>query len=317
MEIVFKHTDQLTKDELEGIVTLFEEIFDKIRSKEFHLRQFTNNPLGYSYHSIIINEGKIVGVNTYVPVYYVMNGEKVLFANSIDSMVKKGYRDFFAYNDMVTKAYREMRKEGVKFVYGYPNDNAYPVVIKSKLMKDIGRMNTYCLPIHIGGIKPSLSFLNPLTELISRLYVSLMGFLASSKNSNFLIYKHESYNDTRYQRGDADYSMAKLDNGLVVYYKIKEHDGVRTAFLIDISEKSPKSFNMAVRHILKNHRKNFDLLLYPGFLYFENTSMIRIPRKFEPKNFNFTGKILDKDVIGDEIWDIRNWDTNLSNYDLI
>lgn len=318
MEFIFKRTSELSQEELRQIAELFEKVFEKPRSVDTHLAQFVNNPLGYAYHSLIVDNNRIVGINTYVPVYFNVKGEKYLFANSIDSMVDKEYRDFFAYKEMVDLAYERMKEEGVAFVYGYPNDNAYPVVIKSRLMKAIGKMYTYCLPIHIGGIKPVLRFLNPLTEIISRGYISFSGLFASSSKTEFDIEKDtQSYNKTRYRRSDGKYSIANLKDEITVYYKIKVHEGVRTAFLIDISEKSPKAFNRAVNHIVKNHRKEFDILLYPGFLPFSNTGMIRIPRRFEPKNFNFSGKILDKKAIGKEIWNIRNWDTNLSNYDLI
>lgn len=318
MEFIFRHTSELSEKELSQIADLFESVFEKPRPIETHLAQFVNNPLGYSYHSMIIDYDRVVGINTYVPVYFKVQGKYLLFANSIDSMVEKQYRDFFAYKEMVDLAYEKMKEEGVAFVYGYPNDNAYPVVIKSRLMKEIGRMYTYCLPIHIGGIKPVLRFLNPLTEMFFRGFTSISGLFASSSKPEFDIEKDaQSYNKTRYRRSNGKYSIASLKNGITVYYKIKVHEGVRTAFLIDISEKSPKAFNRAVNHIVKNHRKEFDILIYPGFLPFSNTGMIRIPQRFEPKKFYLTGKILDKTVIGKDIWDISNWDTNLSNYDLI
>lgn len=318
MEVIVKKSSELSENEFRQISDLFEKVFEKIRPVEILHRQYEQNPFGYAWMSMLLEDSRIVGLNTYVPSYYLYNGEKLVFANSIDSMVEKPYRDFFNFHDMVKLAYKTMAQNGVVFVYGYPNDNAFPVLTKAKLMKDIGKMRTYCLPIHIGGIKPSLRILNPVSEAVCRLYASVCGMMAKSSHSSFLVKKDDvSYNQTRYKRGDQYYREHTFKNGMKVFYKIKEHDGVRTAFLIDLSEKSPRAFNKAVKHIIRNHRKDFDILLYPGWLNFSNTSMIRIPRRFEPKNFNFTGKILDKTKIGKEIWDIRNWDTNLSNYDLI
>lgn len=318
MDFVFKRTNELSSEELDGIVNLFERVFEKKRPKEIHINQFVNNPLGYSYHSIIEDDGKVVGVNTYVPVYFKFLGKNLLFANSIDSMVDKEYRDFFAYKDMVDTAYRGMKKEGVAFVYGYPNDNAMPVVIKSKLMKRVGRMRIYCLPVRVGGVKKGLSILNPLSAAFANAFAMVTGMLASSKADTYPIQKEAvSYNKTRYLRGDGNYGCVTLKCGAIMHYKIKEHEGVRTAFIMDMSVKSPKAFTQGVNWLLKRHGKEFDLLLYPGNLGFKVTGMIRIPRRFEPKNFNLAGKILDKSAVGDELFDIRNWDTNLSNYDLL
>lgn len=318
MEVIVKKSIDLSQDEFQQISSLFEKVFEKPRSIELLHRQYEQNPLGYAWISMLVDEGRIVGINSYVPSYYKYNGKKFIFANSIDSMVEKPYRDFFNFNDMVKGAYKVMTENGVAFVYGYPNDNSFPVLTKAKLMKEIGKMHTYCLPYRIGGIKQSLKPLNMFSKTLSQTWSIFSGLFASNKIAEFPIQKDiNSYNDSRYKRGDSDYSHLDLGDGYL-HYKIKDHEGVRTAFIIDIDKKSPKNFNKAVRYLLKNHSKEFDLILYPGYLPFKNTGMIRLPRKFEPKNFHFTGKMLaKKGELPEDIWDIKNWDTNLSNYDLI
>ena len=313
MEFIVKRTTDCTREELEQMNGLFNTVFERERPLEVMLNQYTQNPFGYSYHSLIVDKGQIVGMNVYVPVYFLKDGEKVLFADSIDSMVSKPYRDFFNYNDMVLASYKFMKKEGVKFTYGYPNDMAYPVVVKSKLMKEIGRMYIYCLPYRIGGIKKGLGWLNWASIAFCRLWITVASLFASSNVVPYRIEKDfESYNATRYKRNDGQYCYRE---GFV--YKIMEHEGIRTAFLIDVFDKSAKNFCMAVKYIIKKERKNFDVLLYPGHLRFAHSGMLKIPHKFEPKHFVLTGKLLDKSFDFDGLWDIQNWDTNLSNYDLI
>ena len=158
MEFIVKKTNELTPEERHGINELFSRVFNKARSDREFLNQSIQNPLGYSYHSMMMDGARIVGINTFVPGYYIANGRKMLFANSTDSMVDKPYRDFFNFSDLVTIGFSRMKKDGVAFVYGYPNDNSFPVVIKGRLYKSIGKMYTYCLPVNIGGIKPSLTW---------------------------------------------------------------------------------------------------------------------------------------------------------------
>lgn len=317
MKIVVKKTADLSEDEIQQILILFNKVFKKNRSEQEFINQSINNPLGYSYHSMMVENGIVVGMNSFVPSYYFVHNKKMLFANSIDSMVDKPYRDFFNFHDMVTEGFKKMTCDGVAFVYGYPNENAYPVLIKSRLYRDIGKMHIYCLPIHVGGVKKVLAFLNLVSELFCRVYVYISRLLASASPERYTIAKDtDSYNDSRYMRGDGIYSIASVDK-YKVYYRIRNHDGIRTAFLIDLSEKSPKAFCSAIAYIIRNHRKEFDLLLYVGNLSFVCTGMIKLPRKFEPKTFNLTGRILNEQVFDTSIWDISNWDTNLSNYDLI
>ena len=103
------------------------------------------------------------------------------------------------------------------------------------------------------------------------------------------------------------------------YYKIKNQNGVRTAFLIDVIGKSERNFINSISYILSSEQTNFDLLMYVGHLpqSIKRTGLIKIPQRFEPKHFYMAGKIYDKRIDPNIISDINNWDVNLSDYDLI
>ena len=65
-------------------------------------------------------------------------------------------------------------------------------------------------------------------------------------------------------------------------------------------------------------KDNVGIFLYVGNLPFATTSMIKIPLKNAPKNFNFVAQILDKKKVqAEDVYDVNNWDVNLSSYDLI
>ena len=318
MDFICKKTYELTEREFEQVTSLFNRVFIKDATPAFMKSQYVNNPLGYSYHSMMLDEGQIVGFSSYVPAYYICDGKKLVFAYAGDYMTDKPYRDFFNFRDIIKNAHKFMKENGVALNFGYPNDKAYPVMTKGKLTKVIGKMHTYCLPYRIGGLKKGLGSLNWLSMIGCRIWAACSGLFASKKNYEFLIHKEEeSFNETRYKRFDGNYGFAQLKNG-TFHYKVKEHEGVRTAFIVDVSPKSPRNFVDAVKYLLKHHSKEFDLVLYPGELPFGVTGMIKLPRKVEPKNFNMTANILDKEAVDESvIYDIRNWDTNLSNYDLI
>ena len=317
MEFYVKKTNEMTEQELVLLINLFNEVFEKDRPLEVMLNQYTNNPLGYSYHSFFTDEGAIQGAITYIPAYYYYGGEKKVFVNSVDTMIAKDYRDAYELLELIDSGYQALKEDGVSLVYGYPNDKSFPVYMKSKTMSNIGKMRIYCLPYRIGGIKKGLGFLNILTESFAQCFVGLSSLFASSKETSFFIHKEDSsYNETRYKRSDGQYGIAKI-NDFTLYYKIREQDNIRTAFIIDIDKKSPRNFCKSVRYLLKKEKKNFDLILYPGVLPFSTTGMICIPVKYEPKNFHFTAKILDKSLNKENVLNINNWDTNLSNYDLI
>jgi hypothetical protein len=93
---------------------------------------------------------------------------------------------------------------------------------------------------------------------------------------------------------------------------------VRTAFIIDMDLISPRGVNGAVRHILRKHSHEIDIVLYVGRLPFRSLSVVKLPRRMEPKNFHFTGSVLDKTKVDEGlVLDINNWNVNLSCYDLL
>lgn len=317
MEFICKKTMMLSEEEFRQITSLFNEVFEKNATIEHFKQLYTNNPLGYSYHSMMKVDGVIVGLNSYNLAYYMVGDTKHVFANSVTSMIAKKHRDFFNFFDILTKAYEVMEADGVSFVFGYPNDNSYPVLKKSKLMKEIGRMDTYCLPIRIGGIKPSMKLLNPFSMVFSWLSIHIQRLFASASVQERSIHKEEeSFNQTRYNDTSVGYHTVN-NKGTWFSYANQEYEGIRTTFLIDVLPKSTRSFNTAVKYIHKHHSEETDLILYVGNIRCLGTGLIKIPRKYEPKRFNFMGKVLNKKSIPKSIWDVNNWDTNLSNYDLI
>lgn len=307
----------LSEEEFQQITSLFNEVFEKNASVEHFKQLYTNNPLGYSYHSMMKVDGVIVGLNSYNLAYYMVGDAKHVFANSITTMTHKKHRDFFNFYEIVTKAYEVMTADGVSFVFGYPNDNSYPVLKKSKLMKEIGRMDTYCLPIRIGGIKPSMKLLNPFSIVFSWLSIHIQRLWATDSMQKRLIHKEEkSFNQTRYKDASVGYHTIN-EKGVWFSYANQEYEGIRTTFLIDVLPKSTRGFNAAVKYIYQHHFDETDLILYVGNINCSGTGLIKIPRKYEPKRFNFMGTALNKNSIPKSIWNINDWDTNLSNYDLI
>lgn len=320
MELVFeqKKTTELSQEEFEQIVTLFKDVFKRDISVEALRHSYMSTPLGFSFHSIMKDNGVICGFNSFEPSYFLYHGNKVLVASSVTTMVDVKYRGASNFYHIISKAYPYLKSAGVTLVYAYPNDNSYPVFTKMKLTKDVGEMYTYCLPLRIGGIKSRLKFMNFVSLLFCKCWADISWLVASKKTASFIMEKEiETYDGPRYGRSLQNVYKTVMIDGSIVHYRVKEHEGVRTAFLIDVSPKSSKTFASAVRYLVREERKSIDLILYPGFLPFKVTGMIKLPMRFAPKRLSLTAKVLDESLYKDDVWIIQNWDTNLSNYDLI
>ena len=318
MEFITKRTSDLTIEEKQSLVNLFNEVFDHNRTITQFENQFLNNYEGSSFHTLILKDGEIIGSNTMIPSVYLVNGKQYQFVNSVDTMISKKCRGIENFYDMIKESFGYCENLGYDVVYGFPNDNSYPLFKGCKFMFDVDSLYTYCLPYRIGGIKPKLRLLNWASTLFCKCWLGVCRLIASSDCSQFSIEKDAtSYNETRYNRLDADYSHA-VYKGSEFYYKISEYEGIRAAFLIDVVKKSPKNFCSAAKYIRKEAKQRFDILLYVGYLPFNISGLVKLPHKYEPKRFNFTAGILNKKFFNKEdLQDILKWDVNLSNYDLI
>ena len=318
MEILVKKTTDLTSSEQGQLLCLFREVFCKERPLLHFRNQYLQNPIGYSYHALMLEEGNIVGSISYIPSYYVMQDKTYLFVLAVDAMVSSVHRSFSSFYNMVSSAYGYLKEQNVTAVYAFPNDTSFPIYAKSKLMTNIGNLNVYCLPLRVGGLKKPLRILNFLSIFSSFFYAYITSLFASNKVANYNIAKQaSSYNQTRYQRLDGDYRIVSHRN-VSFTYRVMNYEGVRTAFLLDVFEKSAKNFNTATRYILQKERQNMDILLYVGVLPFRRHGLIKLNERFSPKNFHFMGTLLERDNIDKtSFFNFPKWDVNLSDFDLL
>ena len=312
-----KKTTELSREDLEQIRKGFNDTFSLDRPFDVFMNQYVQNAFGYSWHNVVYDDDKVVGHICAVPSYYWCNGEKVVFVDGVDAFILKEYRDGEIFLEQLQSYFGHMKEVGAKLMVGFPDAKVMKLYAKTKVYKKIGEMQTYILPYRVGGIKPSLKLFNWASEAFAWCYVGLTGLFASKEVTKFKIEKDtESFNATRYKRMDGDYQIVK--NGDVeFFYKCMPFKGVRAAFLIDVTGKSAKHFNQAVKYILKHNRNEFDIILYVGNLYFKNSGLLKVPAKLAPKQFNFIVKIFDKVFNNDVVMDIRNWDVNLATYDVI
>jgi GNAT superfamily N-acetyltransferase len=318
MNFMVKKTPELSESEQYAILTLFNTVFEKERTIEHFRNQFFNTVLGYSYHSVVYDGSLIVGCYSYTPSFYRIEGKRYLSALGLDLMIRKEYRGRGYFKTMFSACIDYMRNDGVAFIITFPNDVSYPVFIKSKLIHDFGSLAVYALPYRIGGIRPALKVLNRLSISLANSFVFLASLFASTKIYHFPIEKKaETYNQIRYNQPGGGYNIEQGKGGGFVY-KIMDYEGIRAAFLIDVFVKSASNFNTAIKHIIKNHHREFDILLYVGHLPFGFQGLVTVPPRFSPKNFHFMGQLLKEEVIeADLFFNPDNWDINLSNYDLL
>jgi hypothetical protein len=318
MDYIIKRTTELSDREIELFCELFDEVFiGHHKSPQAFKDEYLNTALGYSYHSLLFSDGKLVGAHNNIPMNYKFNGESLLFCLDADTMIKKEFRSLINLMQLVKNIEKTLKGDGISFAFGFPNENSHSIMKRLFKYKDIGILKTYILPYRIGGIKPKLKLLNSLSLAMANFLSFLSKLRKSNKSVFYLIDKdREAQIKYRLKWFGSDYKVCHLEACNFIY-RILVYNNVRTAFLIDIDKVSPVNISLAIRQIIKNDNKNFDLIMYVGCLPFNAFPLIKIPQKLEPKKFNFYGKFLNTEKTDEKFLSLENWNVNLSCYDLV
>lgn len=319
IEIVGKRSSEISEKEVNEIHALFCDVFHKQRKLEDFYNQYLNTFTGYSYHAIAYEDGRIVGHNAYIPFLYLKDGkDPFLLVISVDAMIHGNCRGKGVYLKLLKECERMAVEDGCKIRVGFPNDNSYPVQINGFKYIDIGELSTYCLPTKISAVKPSLK----LFDFCFGLFANMLSLLSHMPGGNCVhqytyCKDRNSFNKYRYNWAENKYKTMELKNNGIARYCNENYQGISATFIIDVYPLTRKTFDEAVRQIRKENPDS-GLFLYVGNLPFTPLSMIKIPKKIAPKKFHFVGKILAPEFFDKhDVTDIRNWELNLSNYDLV
>ena len=322
MQIICKKTTELTSNEKIQICKCFEDVFEKhSRSVDEFDNVFLNTCTGYSLHTMLKSDDDVVvGLYSVVPFDYVYKGEKQMFCIGVDFMIRKDYRnDFKNVLNICRESMKYAKDNGISCIFAFPNDLSYQLNTRILRMKDVGKLYTYVLPYKVGDAKPSIKCLNIFSMAFSRLLLGCSRLDGRDNVDKPKVHRNRaSFEKTRYNWfNPTEYRFYK-DEKMSCVWKCSDFDGVKAAFLIDVYPLTAKNFNKATREMFKAESGNVGLFLYVGNLPFNPISMVKVPLKYAPKNFNFVAQILDKTKLDDDvIFNMNNWDVNLSSYDLL
>jgi hypothetical protein len=313
---VFKRSGELSRRESEQVRDLFRRVFLKERSLEYFQRKYRDAPLGGAYHALCLDGGSIVAVFTAVPYRYRYFGRETVFALSVDVMVDGPQRGSpFRVKKMAQLVHAALARDGIPFIYGFPNANYREYERRVVESRDIGELDYYLLPRNIGALLAAARRLDGLSRLASQVLVhwpARRGTAAWEPPIDKIA--DAAFESHRY---DGGYRILRLDGGAKCAYRTyQEEGGARATYLVDVCPLTPWSFAQAVGQVYREAAPATDVFLYVGRLPFRPARMIRVPPSRRPRRIHMTGKILIPELIDERVFALKNWNVNLSNYDV-
>jgi GNAT superfamily N-acetyltransferase len=173
--------ERVSKHRLKDIRLLYKASFGEDMSMEFLLKkydtsEFGANNIGYiAYH----NTGEPAAYSGVFPCRAVLDGKTYLCAQSGDTMTHPSHRGKGLFINLAKATYELARKEGIQFVFGFPNDNSYHGFVNKLDWIHKENLNSYKIRV----------FTFPLAYICNRLgflsgfYKSYAGFIINRKKS--------------------------------------------------------------------------------------------------------------------------------------
>jgi hypothetical protein len=313
--VIFKTTDQLTESEQVQMRDLFLRVFDKKMTKDTFERKFFYTPIGYSYHSLMLHGDVIVGAFSTVPGRYKFFGKEKIFSLSVDTMIDSKYRGGGHFMKMANLVHQGLIRDGIPFIFGFPNEHFYPAQKRLLKYEDIGELDYYALPLNIGAVIQKLKSFNILSRGFCRFAARLCRIPKNSKAKYEIVKVIDNLFEKH--RYDESYCRIGLEDGAECFFKIYEEEGgIRTLYIIDVVPLTTGSLTRAVKQICRTSFNAVDIIIYVGKLPSRPAGLWKVPDSKKPRKIRMTGKILIPDAIGSSVFDIDNWCVNISDFDV-
>jgi len=315
MEYSGKTSDELSETEFSELIYLFNRVFHKNLSVSFLKKKYHSPPLAKSYHGLMYNDvGNIAGALTFIPFLYSFFDTPIVAGCAVDLMIHEDYRKDFLSVKLMHDLAIEKSENTLDFVFAVPNYNSFLYYTKFLKWNEIGQLNYYIQVLNVSALEKKLSPFNSISKGLSEcLNVLYPVFGTKRADQKKPVHKvcDMIYYTYRYSQ-----KYNEINRGTnSAYYSIVDESGVKTAYLIDLFPVSERWIGQVVKILHDSEKKNVDVILYVGNTINVPCNLLKVPRKFEPRDLHLIGNILTSKV-DSRIYDQANWHFNLSDIDV-
>jgi GNAT superfamily N-acetyltransferase len=125
-------------DNLNEMAEMFSLCFNLMPPKNYFDWKFLQNPAGKAIGFVAYHEGNVAGFYGVIPEDFIINGEKTVIYQSMDTMTHPDYQRQGLFTNLAKKTYQHLiEKDGEVFIIGFPGVTSHPGFVKKLDWKDI------------------------------------------------------------------------------------------------------------------------------------------------------------------------------------
>lgn len=152
-----------------AIAELFRVVFGFDRGAEHQNWKFRDNPAGAPIIAVAEANDRIVGQYALWPTHLRLGSERVLGAQSLDTMTHPEYRGQGMFTVLAEECMRYAAARGVEALYGFPNDNSQPGFVRKLDWDCTGSVPMWVRPLKISVHRRTPSWAGAAADMAARL----------------------------------------------------------------------------------------------------------------------------------------------------
>lgn len=123
------------------ILSLYEQVSGKKMNVDFLKWKFERGPFGRGIIKLMFDGDKLIGHHFAIPIDVQIQAAPVRGTFGMNAVTHPDYREQGIYTYLLRETHKESRQRGSQFEYGFPNQNAYPVLTHRLGWKGLAKMS--------------------------------------------------------------------------------------------------------------------------------------------------------------------------------
>ena len=139
----------LSKDNLDDLDLLYREVYGVARPNGYFIKKYDTAYTGVEYVGFIAYDKENRPVAYYgVISCFIQSGKEILLAaQSADTMTHPKHRNKGMFVKLSMMTFDLCRQLGIRLIFGFPNQNSYPAMIKHLGWTETEKMSRFTIPI--------------------------------------------------------------------------------------------------------------------------------------------------------------------------
>lgn len=137
--------EQVTKEKLTDLEKLYYSVYRRKRPKEYYFKKYNTSYTGVENIGFIAYNkyGQPIAYYGVIPCFIQYENRIILAAQSADTMTHSQYRLKGMFTKLSKMTFDLCQHSGIKLIFGFPNQNSYPAMIKRLGWVETEKMNRF------------------------------------------------------------------------------------------------------------------------------------------------------------------------------